>query len=379
MPGQQLNLVYPVIGEPIATALAKLVTMFQVIQNDLQPQIIPAEFSWITDLSAQSHALLHLGYLTLDQASIGNLGAGSIYYDGADFWLVTSAGSIKITNGAALNAASVGGITGDYGSSFPSSNVSFNASANEYRFIKSSGVWSDLVCSAVKLQALTGGGSVRLKADDAIAAARTVTLKDIPGSLVHVLTMDSSGNVSPTAAVTAATTISGALTTSGGITNSGSALASSTNIQATGTADFLHAAQWELPQGLAFAGVGGVWALSYTGLQALLVPPGGSGQQAAVWATGLRVGDIIQQATVRVYMQDAGTSHFRIYKQSGGTQTLVSNDVTKTDADSAYHTYTIAFASPYTVATGDVLYLDWTPPASTSHNRLEAWSLFVTH
>lgn len=374
MPGSTLNLVYPVLGDPIATALGKLITMFQVIQTDLQAKIVPAEFDWISDLSAQGHSLTHLGVAGFDNTNVAGVPAGSIIYDGTDFYMVTAAGPVKVTLGGAVNVSSAGGIVGDYIST--SAQVYYDSGTNQYRFFSGTAVRSDLVINDLWLEALTGGGSIKLKADDAIAAARVFTLKDQPGAGVSLLTLDASGNVAPGVTVSNAQSFSGALTMTGGVTVNTTDLSVGSNVALTGTADLKHAAQWEIPQSIAaFFNNGGSFVAGF----GLIQPPGGVAQTAIFPILGLRVGDVIQQAKVRWRSSAAGNTTFEVQTMLDGVATTRSDTVTVAFGDTLYHTSTVTFATPYTVATGDTLYMKWTPPASTNTDRLAGFSVFVTH
>jgi hypothetical protein len=77
------------------------------------------QFSANLDLSGQ--ALLNAAYLTLVNAS-STPGASPVNrlttYLG-DLWYVSPSGPIQLTTGAALNSASIGGITGNYGGANP--------------------------------------------------------------------------------------------------------------------------------------------------------------------------------------------------------------------------------------------------------------------
>lgn len=374
MPGSPLNLVYPVLGEPIATALGKIITMFQVIQNDLQGLIVPAEFNWLTDLSAQGHSLTHLGFLGFDNSNVVGVPAGGMIYDGANFWLITAGGAVKVTNGPTINIASTGGIVGDYSSAGAS--VYFDSGTNQYRFFSGTGARSDLVFADAWLEAATGGGSIKLKADDALASARTFTLKDQPGANTSILTIDSSGNIAPGATISNTQSYTAAQTYTGGVTVNTGDLSVGSNAKLTGTADFFHVVQWELPIPLSNTQSTGFWGTAGDHTTSVS-PDGGASRVYRQWIPGLRVGDVIQKATWR-FLRNAGTHTFDVKKVVDGTETSLLAAVT-TVTTGAAQTAVATLVTPYTVVANEQYILTWTPPSLATLDRIYSSAVFVTH
>lgn len=92
-----------------------------------------------SDLDLNGQALLDAGYITLVNESVSPVAspANRLAAYGGNFWWVSPSGAIQITSGDALNAAGVGGITGDYSGAGPmefrydTANTRYDAFANQ--------------------------------------------------------------------------------------------------------------------------------------------------------------------------------------------------------------------------------------------------------
>jgi hypothetical protein len=152
MPGQPLPIVYPELGEPIATALSKLLAAIQILQLDAEPKVLGSELQWLADFSAAGHALTDLSQIQLDNiASAVGLETGTVFMQSGELAVQTSSGVVQLTSGGVINASSLGGIVGDYGGSNPA-RVTYTDATDTYTFTGDTNDWSDLEVSAVKLK-----------------------------------------------------------------------------------------------------------------------------------------------------------------------------------------------------------------------------------
>lgn len=182
MPGIDLNLSLPTLADPMATVVAKVATALSLIEDDLAGLITVGELDMNAPLSLEGNPITDIGGLTLTTGA--STVPGSVSYVGGEFYLVTPVGTVQVTSGGAINAASVGGITGMSGGA----SVAFDVPSGEFRFSKTVGVRADLVADDV---VLTGAaGTVRLGVDAAITSARVINVKSLPTSGIGLLAYD---------------------------------------------------------------------------------------------------------------------------------------------------------------------------------------------
>lgn len=213
MPGTPLTLDYPVIGEPIATALGKLIAILQALQADIEPKILPSEFSWTSDLSAQGHALSSLSKIQLDEiASAAGLPTGTLYIDDGDLWVQTSSGSVRITLAGQINASGLGGISGDFGGSNPA-RVTYTDLTDTYAFTADTNDWSAIECQEVKLR--NNGNWTTLRADPAQSTAQSHLFGAPNGSGIALLRQTSGGIIQSTGTIDQPLTMSESITFTG--------------------------------------------------------------------------------------------------------------------------------------------------------------------
>jgi hypothetical protein len=207
MPGLDLNLDLPSLTDTLADVVSKTATALAAIEDDLAGLITVGELDMNAALSMEGNAITDVGGLVLTSGNPGT--AGSVVYVGGEFYLVTPAGTVQITSGGALDAGSIGGITGMSGGAA----VEFDLASGEFRFYEDTGVRADLVADEVVLHG--ANGTVLLTVDDAIASARVVNFKSLPASGVSLLAYDAADSALVDAAdqtITSDMTFSGELT-----------------------------------------------------------------------------------------------------------------------------------------------------------------------
>lgn len=119
-----------------------------------------------------------------------------IVYAAGEFWFVNATGAIQITSGAGLNAASLGGIAGDYGGANPAS-VRFVDSATRYDFYDdfSTLTWGYARSRGIDISA-GAVSSFYCQVRFAGAASYTLTLPPAkPSSGRSVVVMDDTGEL----------------------------------------------------------------------------------------------------------------------------------------------------------------------------------------
>lgn len=213
MPGNPLNLVYPTVGEATSTAVAKLIAMFQVLQADIEAKILPSEFSWTSDLTAQGHSLSNLSKIQLDNlASAAGLPTGTVYMQSGDIFVQTASGAVRLTLNGQINASGLGGISGDFGGSNPA-RVTYTDLTDTYTFTADTNDYSELECQSVKLR--NNGNWTTVKADPATSTAQAWTLGAQNTSGIALLRQSNTGIVQSTGTVTEPITMSESITFTG--------------------------------------------------------------------------------------------------------------------------------------------------------------------
>lgn len=121
----------------------------------------------------------------------------SLYVSGSNLYYNNGTGTaVQITSGAGLNAASLGGIGGDYATS--SASVSYSNSNKTFSFTQTANTSAHLdVGNVVIRQATASAHGITVKSPNSLSAAYNFILPTgLPGSgLTKILTLDSAGQV----------------------------------------------------------------------------------------------------------------------------------------------------------------------------------------
>lgn len=188
MPGVDLDLDLPSLSDSLATIVSKTVDALQAIEDDLAAQVVSSEININAALSFNGAAITNLGSATFSSGNIPTT-AGSVWYDGTEWYVSDATGTIQVTSNGSLNIAAVGGIVGDYGGGNPA-RVTYDDASGEYRFTEDTGVYADLVADDLVLH--SASGSVRFSVDDAITTDRQFIIEDLPTAGVSALVYDAS-------------------------------------------------------------------------------------------------------------------------------------------------------------------------------------------
>lgn len=109
----------PVVGEAGTGYASKLLAFLEEVKTRLEAEV-PVTALLEGTFDEANNPIVNLQYAGLyDQNGASTPPTGSLYRIGGNLWWVSAAGAFQVTNGAALNATSVNGFTGDYGSPNP--------------------------------------------------------------------------------------------------------------------------------------------------------------------------------------------------------------------------------------------------------------------
>lgn len=147
------------------------------------------------NLDLQNSALQNAGYVSLhDPGSTPSTPASSLQQHSGDLYWVTNTGAAKITTGNALNAGSIGGITGDYGGANPAQFRFVDADQEYYAYDDfSGGAWARVWAKNFDIAAgATSANRVRLAYGG--GGSYTLTFPTAAPAATNLVTMNSSGN-----------------------------------------------------------------------------------------------------------------------------------------------------------------------------------------
>ncbi len=193
MIGTDLNLTMPSTAMTYSAMVAQCAINFQAIEDSIADKATPAGLDITSNLSIQGNHLTNVGGLILASGNPPAV-AGSVYYDGTNFFMLTAAGEVRITDGDSLNLSAIGAFSGDFGTSDES--AYYDLASEEFRFRSSATTYADVKADDLVLMepGASPVDSVRITAQ-AMSASYTLTLPAAPPSATSFLTMDSSGNV----------------------------------------------------------------------------------------------------------------------------------------------------------------------------------------
>jgi hypothetical protein len=201
MIGTDLNLVLPSTSETMAVNVARIATALSAIEDSIAQLVTPAALDITAPLDMRGNLLFDVASVQFVSGNAQNT-AGSIYYYNGDWYVVDSVGTIQLTDAGQLNAASVGGIKGDYGGVNPAA-VTFVDSNGQYIFTEDTGVYADIVADDLILKG--SAGDLTFAVDAALTGSRAINIKSLPSSGKSLLVYDAATSTLEDNAVTRAT------------------------------------------------------------------------------------------------------------------------------------------------------------------------------
>lgn len=381
--GDPISTLVPAVGAPGTQYATDIDTLLTEMKTRLVAKVPLSSVLVNSDVSVNGNALLNAKYLTLQNEGVSPVSApvNRVTTFGGDLWYVSPAGAVQITAGAALNAASVGGIGGDY--TTVGALASFDDLSDAYWFQQQSGAGvrqyarvrsGDLELFEYKAAPTAGPiptTRVRLASPASLAASYQVTFPAAVPSTQLAVQMTSAGTL------VANNTFPNAINITGG------------GLNLTGGGLFTHDAVWPTPIAaqafVPFANPGSVGAYAPATSNAGFQHHARSiANSASVHASipGLRVGDRIVGVNVTVFT-GSGVSLIP------GMTIVVNRDRTASNVVTVFggsvgspgtNEAVASFVSgSYTVGNGDSLYLEITATATATNLFIVGATIQVDH
>lgn len=193
----------PAVGTSGTLYASRLNLFLTEVKNRLEAKVPKGSLA-SGSLDMDGDAVQNASYVGLsDAGGVPSTPLNSIQEHAGELYWVSAGGVVKITNSGNLNAGSVGGITGDYGSPNPAEFRFVDVDQEFYAYDDyGAGTWAFMGGLGLDLfKDTTSTLHTRVKASGALAGTYSLTLPpSAPGS-TSLLRMDSSGNVTTTGQV----------------------------------------------------------------------------------------------------------------------------------------------------------------------------------
>ncbi len=202
--GSPITLDLPTANDSFAVWSAKMKTAIQTIEAILEAKVTAGSLDITTALSVGGSYITNLSYIKLTEQDITTpTGEGTLYLDAdGELVIITADGSVKLTEGGAINVAAINGIGGDYGGANPAI-VYYDTLSGEYRFYENgSGTYATLAANDVVLRNNPAPGSVRLGPVAAVTTDLEMYVHTLPASGVGGLAYNASNKAIVNATVT---------------------------------------------------------------------------------------------------------------------------------------------------------------------------------
>lgn len=401
--GDPISTLVPGVGAPGTQYASDIDSLLSEFKTRLVAKVPLASVLVNADLPMSGNALLNAKYLTLqnEAASPVSSPVNRVTTFGGDLWYVSPSGAVQITLGATLNAASVGGIGGDYTAvgalaSFDDLSDAYwfqqqvGASVRQYARIRS----GDLELFEYKAAPAAGvpTNRVRLASPASLAASYQVTFPAAVPATTVALQMSNAGVL--TASNTfASPTLTGTVDATGATIGGNPAFSSGLSVPAgqvlASNGNFTHTSVWPTPIHVSsfvpFNNPGSVGA--YAGV----VSNAGFNHNARSIAnsasihaslTGLRVGDRILTVNVLVFTGSGISTipgmSININRERQGASVVTVYGATVGSPGTNEGTASLTGGS-YTVGNGDILYLELLATATATNLFITGVTIQVDH
>lgn len=202
--GDDIPTTIPTVGSAGPTYATSINTILTEVMARLEAKIPLSSLQTNSNLDLNGQSIDNINYLRFVNAGVTPAASPTCritVYNG-DFWFVSPSGAVKITNGAALNAAAIGGITGDYSAAGPmqfrydTANTRYDAFANQgtntWAYVRARGFdVAGSATSAFRARLLFGG-----------VANVSYTLPAAAPAASSMVKMDSAGNITTSPTIT---------------------------------------------------------------------------------------------------------------------------------------------------------------------------------
>lgn len=115
--GDPITPAIPPVGTPGPQFATDINAILTEVVARLEAKVPLSSVDFGSDLNMAGAKIFNVGYITVQGELVSPPASpvNRLTTFAGDFWYVGPSGAVKITNGASLNAAGIGGITGDYG------------------------------------------------------------------------------------------------------------------------------------------------------------------------------------------------------------------------------------------------------------------------
>lgn len=347
--GQSISSPIPTVGvTPRPDYAEQINAWMSEIETILESKVTPSGMNINAELDMQNQVLLNADCVRFENNTSTKTGISNSYRlyvtNGELYFTDGSANVVKLTDGGALNAASIRGILGDYGAD-TTAQADYTSATGIYRFLKTVSTSTRAAVEAGTLR-LAGTGSSPSNfltvAPHASSSNYTITLPQQPpasGTYNSLLRMDTSGNVTitddpsvddltcDTLSVTTTSTLTGNVT-----------VGSNSDVTVQGTGRFKHGTAYR-PMSLAEAVISpdeaSDWSLNGCAATALAEPA------VLYFPIPLMGGAIVTQFDLYVIKADTDTLELTV-KRKNITTNSDTNVATASSSLSGARTLTIS-------------------------------------
>lgn len=193
--GDAVSQPIPAVGEAGTGYATKIVNFLTEVKTRLEAHV-PMSSLLVGLLDMANNAITNLSYVGLyNKTGTPSTPVGSLQRSDNNLWYVSNSGAVQITNGTTINAASVKGLTGDYGSPNPAELRFVDADQTYYLYDNfAGGAWGKLRTNALQIAA-GATSAVKATIDFGGGSDYTMTLPAaLPGSQ-SIVQMEADGDL----------------------------------------------------------------------------------------------------------------------------------------------------------------------------------------
>jgi hypothetical protein len=194
--GDTISTSIPTVGSSGPTYATDINALLTEFKARLEARIPLSSLLANSSLDMNGESILNAGYLTLvNVLSSGASPSNRLEAQAGNLYWVSPTGTVQITNGPSLNAAGIGGITGDYSGAGPmefrydTANTRYDAFANQstntWAYVRARGfdIAGDATSNFRARLAFGGGANVTYTLPSAAPAAKAVLQMDATGAI----------------------------------------------------------------------------------------------------------------------------------------------------------------------------------------------------
>lgn len=198
----------PAVGTSGTSYASQLVAFLQEVKSRLEAPV-PLTSILVSLLDMANNAIANLQYASFyEQDDAPTTPIGSLQNYQGNLWWVSDAGAAQLTSGNSLNAASIGGIDGDYGGVNPASFRFSDADEAYYAYddfgalewahmgARTFDVYGDIDSTTrVRVSAASGTDNYTITFADALPASQVLVQMEADGDLVYSNTLPTNTNI----------------------------------------------------------------------------------------------------------------------------------------------------------------------------------------